>query len=340
MKFIIAIVNTKAWLFICLIFCLLMQSCFKDIDTEKMPSQQTITAGYNIQETQYFYKIDDNGIRFVKVIAPESWDLLFENGDSGWQIKLNYSTGAKIINTGFSTMDQISPEMVSDLKLSADWKFDHPNGSPDSIALVNWQTNNNVYLLNRGQGFLPDSTFYLFQFITSDTEKYIISYTPVSNPTNAVVKTVNKTTETYFTAFSITSNKVVDMEPVKIDWDLLFTPYQGYYKTASIYAPYFLSGVFTNSRAGVEVAEIRNPEILFENISVANINQVVFTNAQDEIGYDWKLIPSLENTIYYVDTNLKYLIKSGNLQYYKLRFVSFYNDKGEKGYPVFEYAKL
>jgi hypothetical protein len=59
---------------------------------------------------------------------------------------------------------------------------------------------------------------------------------------------------------------------------------------------------------------------------------VAFSPSYEEIGFDWK-IWSLTANKYTVDQNKVYVIIDSKGDYYKLKFVDFYDDQGRKGYP-------
>jgi len=81
----------------------------------------------------------------------------------------------------------------------------------------------------------------------------------------------------------------------------------------------------------------------FGAISYDSLSIYTFSSRQDYIGYEWKDVTvdvSSNTAVYQVKTENNYIIRDTEGFYYKLRFVSFYNDLGEKGYPVFEFAAL
>ena len=43
---------------------------------------------------------------------------------------------------------------------------------------------------------------------------------------------------------------------------------------------------------------------------------------------------------YTVNSNITYIVKDTDGNYYKLRFLDFYNNKGDKGYPKFEFSRI
>jgi hypothetical protein len=81
----------------------------------------------------------------------------------------------------------------------------------------------------------------------------------------------------------------------------------------------------------------------FQSINRDAVQSLEFTTIQDEIGYDWKDVTgdvTSGNISYVIIEGLNYIIRDQEGFYYKLRFISFYNNEGEKGYPTFEYQKL
>jgi hypothetical protein len=81
----------------------------------------------------------------------------------------------------------------------------------------------------------------------------------------------------------------------------------------------------------------------FTAIDLEIASSMVYSTALDEIGYDWKDVVgdvSSGNVSYVIIQGRNYVIRDNQGFYYKLRFISFYNNSGEKGYPTFEYQRL
>ncbi|MBI3235467.1 MAG: hypothetical protein HYZ42_15755, partial [Bacteroidetes bacterium] len=77
----------------------------------------------------------------------------------------------------------------------------------------------------------------------------------------------------------------------------------------------------------------------YENINLSHAKSLTYYNEQDVIGYNWKTYDAASGK-YTTRKHVNYIIKSKNGLYYKLRFIDFYNNKGEKGYPKFEFQRL
>ncbi len=319
-----------------------LDSCFKEVDTTKLEPLETITATNSIEEYQTFYKIEENEIRMVDFNQPGDWDLGFETGEEGWHIIINYSSSARIISTGISDFEDVDINTANDLLPVDDvfWKFDHPCGNLDSTATGNWIDSAIVYILYRGVSFDNQEAYYKIKFESVDAEKYVITYGDL-NTDEVYNKTVSKDDGASFVYFSITDGEPVLIDPGRNEWDLLFTPYYGYYKTLTgTETPYFLRGVYMNYFNGIEVIKINDANVKYEDIDYTYIEQYERSLMQDAIGYDWKLIPNPPDYRYNVNEDIKYIIHALDGNYYKFRFLSFYNEKDEKGYPVFEYKLL
>ncbi len=321
-----------------------LTSCFKEVDFIKLDPLESITVINNIQETQSYYKIEENEIRLVDFNYPISWDLGFETGEDGWHIIINYSTAARIINTQITDINDVDVNTVIDLLPVVDgiWKFDHQNGDPDSTAIGNWVDSASVYVLYRGGVFDNIEAYYKLFIESVNADEYVIHYADMNNCNEIITKTITKDNSISYVTFSLTTGERELIDPGKNEWDLLFTPYYGWYETLTpgVFLPFYMSGVYVNYLNGVEVARIDDAAIDYNDIDYTYIEQYDFSDDQDVIGQDWKLIPQPPDYIYLIDDNIKFIIHAIDSNYYKFRFRNFYNEDGEKGYPEFEYKIL
>jgi uncharacterized membrane protein len=77
----------------------------------------------------------------------------------------------------------------------------------------------------------------------------------------------------------------------------------------------------------------------FDSVSLKNIDRSKFTTTRDNIGYTWKTY-SFNTASYTVNNRYIYIIQTGNGQCYKMRFLLFYDQQGQKGYPQFQIFQL
>jgi len=75
----------------------------------------------------------------------------------------------------------------------------------------------------------------------------------------------------------------------------------------------------------------------FENTLLTDLKTDKFTSTRDVIGYDWKLYDFTEyKTLPYKI----YFVRTKDQRFYKLRFLDFYSENYERGFPTFEFEEL
>ena len=279
---------------------------------------------------QVFYNINNNMI--VSTNLKTDWDLSFENGDEGYRISINSSTLSQI-----AIVNNIEFENV-DNTLNLIWKWDNPNGDLDSTAIGDHRgLSNTVWVIDRGYTASGNQRGYKkFMIDTVNNNYYKIRYSNLDNSQDTTI-TIYKEKDRNFTQFSFDTNSQIQIEPLDNTWNLLFTQYTHLY-TGNVDLPmYLVTGVLINSFSDIRVAIDSLNE--FENINYNLINNYIFSNKKNTIGYNWKYY-DFNNQAYIIKKHINFIIKDASNQYFKLRFIDFYNDLGEKGFPKFEAQKL
>jgi len=129
----------------------------------------------------------------------------------------------------------------------------------------------------------------------------------------------------------------MEIQPEKTGWDLWFTQYTDLLFTDENEPyPYIVTGVLLNSN---NVIAAFDTTMSFDDISSDDLLNFEFSTNQNKIGYEWKYY-DFDNAVYTVFSNYNYIIRDVEGFYYKLRFIGFYNNQGEKGYPTIEYQQL
>ena len=96
-----------------------------------------------------------------------------------------------------------------------------------------------------------------------------------------------------------------------------------------------VSGVLINSH---KISVAYDTSNIFEEINIEDVQNYNFSNCDDVIGYDWKTY-SFESNNFTINQTKIYIIKNSS-EYFKLKFIDFYNELGEKGFPQFKIQKL
>ena len=327
---------------------ILLSACFKE-DEKVIPHDPGDVETVTIELTNdYKYQVyfDLGSGKVVSTNMKKDWDLGFECSRGGTKIILNSSNFMVAANAGpvdfNSTIDTVG----------FTWRFDASSGNQDTTAFGDWMSysmpdsvkiySNNLYVVDRGYdeaGNLRGLRKIIFQAVTDSS--FTFRYSNLDG-TNENTFTVIKDPSVNYMCFSFDEGgKQLNLEPPKASWDLLFTQY-----TTLLYTnegepyPYLLTGVL-NNQAGVIVAQDTSYNFAEYNVDIAE--NLEFTTALDEIGYDWKDVVgdvSSGNVSYVIVEGRNYVIKDAEGFYFKLRFISFYNNDGQKGYPTFEFQRL
>ncbi|MFA5667838.1 MAG: HmuY family protein [Balneolaceae bacterium] len=317
----------------------LITSCFKEIDTvvQYKTTEEIFTSQRDIYKNVTFFKIYENTTQEVLNKPLGGWDLAFQSAKSGDIVLVNYTVSAKAIKTGRFDFSAVNKSTVNELFNSDEWKFNDPAYSniKDSVALKDWE-NKEVYLVNRGSSSVPEEAYYKIQFISKTPETYTFRYAHVES-TEVIEKTINRTSSLANVYFSFKENEVVEHEPNINEWEFYFAPYFGWFETltAGEYSPYNVTGAMINNEGGVRVAQVFDGGIDYKDIDLTMAQSLTYSDWKGGIGSTWKKIPSINNPVYLMDTDKKYVIKLKDGNYYKLRFLDYYLN-GKQGYPSFE----
>ena len=308
----------------------LLSGCLKEelpvpphVQGDLMVGQVELGTTYGLQ---IYYDLASNSI--VSTSQKTDWDLSFECAVGGWHVLLNSSLAAAAADLG-----EVDFESVSNTD-NAVWNWDLQTGLLDSTAIGDYRNLNHVYLIDRGYNeagvplgfkkimleFNEDETFYLRSANLDGSEDETV--------------TISKDPNINFQSYSFNSHSVVDIEPNKNDWDLLFSQYTHVFQNPTL--PYLVTGVLLN-RFNTSCAQ--EEAIPFDEINYENAADFAFSSDINTIGYDWKSY-NFDLSQFTIVENLSYVITTNDGIYFKLRFIDFYNDSGEKGAPKFELQDL
>lgn len=276
---------------------------------------------------QVYYDCATNMV--VKTNTKYDWDISFECDTNGYHVLVNTAKGI-FVAKGLAPFTSVSS--ASGLS----WLWDAPSGNLDSTAFGDWRIGNNVYIIDRQFNANGGHIGYKkMQILAVNDFSYTFKYANLDG-TDEVTYTINKDPTRNFIHFNFDDGgKTLALEPQKNEWDLLFTNH--YHKFSNLPLPFVLTQVISNIHSDVKVAEDNNGN--FTNITLLDTSSYVFTNFWDEIGYDWKIRNSQDNS-FTIDANKSFVVKTTEKLFYKIRFIDFYNSTGNKGYPKFEIQKL
>lgn len=282
-------------------------------------------------ETQLFFDFETGTV--VKSSPVAAWDLAFEAHDNGTQVFLNGGKNVFLYNT--QNTDPAQSLSTASIP-QASWRADSPSGLPDSTAVGAWRNPNGhskkeVYLLK-----INDQTIKKFILEDVNQNGYSFRYGELADTTLQKIFLPKDPTYNYIYFSFDNKGSVVQPEPPKTDWDIVFTRYRFLYYSLNNF-PYVVSGVLANP---FNTSTLADSTTGFANIAYSpSLAQKPFSNARDVIGFDWKKYNFTAGK-YIVDTMKCYVLRNRVGHYWKLRFIDFYNTQGKKGAPTFQFSLI
>lgn len=311
----------------------LLTSCEKEEKAIVLPpagpaAPGSVTMGEEYED-QVFYDFETNKV--VSTSGTTSWDLAFEASPEGWHLFMNGGKGVFLYNThktAFSDLKEPPAGMNTSTLL-----FDDPSGRPDSTAARDWrdangQSRHEVYIAK-----LDDTTYYKFIVLSVDSGRYELQYGRVGDAA-PVSLTIPKDAAYNYAYFSF-SKGLVNPEPPKAAWDVVFTRYRYIYRDLNNF-PYQVNGVLLNPAGVSAVADSTQS---FDEINFEKTSQLPLTTDRDAIGFDWKSY-NFTTARYEVNKKKCYILHTRSGKVYKLHFLDFYNATGVKGSPSFESLQI
>jgi hypothetical protein len=321
------------------IITLFFSACFKEeAIIELPPTTGDLQVGeitQNMYNNQIFFNLGTNSV--VKTNANTDWDLGFACAADTWHIILNNSKVMLAGNSQTSNFEQVTE--VGDIEMN----FDNSGGYTDSLSISNWLDDSQeamsatgyVYIIDRGYDENYSHLGYKkVQFETPENNSYKIRFADLDGSNEQNISIEKNDTKNY-RCLSF-DNGISNIEPAKTDWTLLFTSYQTMLYAGGEPVPYLVRGVLINP---YKVKAVPDTTFDFSEIMINDTADFNYSAQRDAIGYQWKYY-DFDNGTYSVLENQNYVLKAQDEYFYKLRFISFYNDENEKGFPVFEFSKL
>ncbi len=319
-----------------------MDNLQDDVRMETLPIPEGIKVGQVELGASYtqnaYYNLDNN--RVVKTGTIYDYDLAFESTPEGWHILLNSSRFMHAANSQSKDFDEIASAAGLDMN------FDSSSGSLDSTAVGNWlRINGNdtvfkkqVYVVDLGFDELGNTLGYkkvIFENLSSGI--YTLRHANLDGSEDFTSK-VSKNADVNLIGFTFDSGgTAVNIEPPAENWQLFFGQYTTLLFAGEEPYPYLVRGVLRN-RDGVQ-AGLYEGEKSFSDFNYEDALAMVFPKAVDGIGHDWKYY-NLEAGFYAVESEKVYVIRNADGEFFKMHFLSYFNNEGQTGYPQFEFKKL
>jgi|GEM_PF-3529637 len=277
----------------------------------------------------------------------EDYELVFACMPNDYAISTNPAMLLDGVNLGKLPIDTpLDYSGVTPLYLNGDslpFRQELYTGNVDDLIIGQWheesngvlKSKDNLYILSLGLDRRSEIIGYFrLKIDSADVARYYIRIANLKADSIIAVEIPRKPFINNI-MYKI-GEGVKEIEPPSEDWDLFFTRFND--KTPDVNLDsfdYAVVGTLINPK------RIKSQDVIedFSSFSLTEAQTVTFTDSMHVIGYDWKTF-DLEASIYYYRDSLIFPISTAEGIYYKFRFLSFLDDGGQKGTPVFEYIKL
>jgi hypothetical protein len=287
----------------------------------------SVVVGSNL-ENEVYYSMADG---FVSTYPRDSWDIAFRTKTLTASIIINDGTGVELYTypksdtSGWATMDTAGfytwKVMYNDPASWDDGAFNrYSYGEFDyGWGIYNLSTHNltgdSLYVIKLRDGSLRK---LWIQRKESAANKYDFKYAMMNGTgEHDVVLANGPYVSRDFVGYSLETNAVVDYQPRRSSWDILFTKYIGLRPGGVLYP---VLGVLSNDTTTASET--------FQHVSPDFNNwwEGQWDSTRSAIGSDWKVF---DGTAYSIVDSLVYFVTDVNHDIYKLVFTAFDRPNGK-----------
>lgn len=283
----------------------------------------------NDYATQIYYSFN-NGI--VKTNRYDLWDIAFDINNNNPELWMNGGKNLLIWPTGQSDFSFSLPSNAN----QKTWIYDQSSMKPGESGLGTLSPTNHLQELLFVRIGLQ---YYKLKILEVTNTHYVIQAGSKEDQVGTIYN-IEKNDRYNFAYFSF-QNGIVQPEPDKEEWDMLFTRYRTIFEglnTDGSDLPYLVNGILINTYNTLGASDSTR-EFEFNQFHLADAESFTLSNERNAIGYNWKSV-NINTGEYTILPKRMLLLQDQHQQLWKFHFVSFYDENGQRGKPKFEYERL
>ncbi len=290
-------------------------------------------------------------------VKRDTWDLGFYNGDE-FRVKINGAIFMGAAKLGTTDLNSVTENSVATLQVQIKTSapntgqyFDEPTGDITKTAIEKISaidSENFVYLIKLGfkvsqkaaeNGSVElsgDARGWKKIRVLKQSSSYVLQYANLNDVDYNEI-TISKKADFNFNFFSFDTERLVNIEPNKNKWDLNFTVFTNVidFGNGSLGGYGFSDFVTTNVYGNVSAYQVLTEDVAYDTFNASNVNELLFMLDKTVIGSNWRSVFSR-----LTKSDRFYVLKDESGNIYKIRFNNLVDERGERGYPSFEYSKL
>jgi len=281
----------------------------------------------------------------------DSWELGFYSGTEA-RVVINGAVGMavkKLETTDITAVQTADATVAVGTFQSENMDYiDYPSGDINNTAfgtIATSEASANVYLVNLGNSVpttKPEAGTvnvagaprgFKKVKVWQDGSGYKLQYANLDAATATTVS-ITKDAAYNHVFFSLVNGAEVKAEPLKDKWDLNFTTFTNevFQNEVSAGAYFYSDFIVTNTKAGVTAFKVEGDASAYAAFALTDVEGHDYNTDQRAIGAEWRDVFTKA-----VFNNVFFVVKDGEGNIYKLRFISMVSAEGERGFPVFEY---
>ncbi len=320
---------------------LLLASCEKE--KKEADTEESITMGNNHTQDIYFSFTQGE----VAAYTRSEWDIAFSVPLQTATIAINEGAGVLLYSFGDTTSwDDVDTSGITSWTPVYNDKTDWMNGAFNRFSSGGFNFGWGTYDHGVTYTVWGDS-IYVIKLTNNEFKKFFIrkriGYTDTyelrwadidgSNQVDASFSPAVYSESKHFIQYSIVNQEVVEAQPDKNNWDLLFTKYIAQIPNGpGVIVDYPVVGVLISpGLEGLKVSGVNPENAHYTDVSTD------FTDQADIIGWEWKVSDPVTHEISLADST-SYFIKTQGNEIYRLYFTEY--DSQASGKISFKVKKV
>ncbi len=318
---------------------------------EAFSQKELISDSISMGNGYVFDAFYDFGKKEINMAERNEWDIAFATDVMSISVLANDASGIEVYTYNKANAEEgwANPDtsgMIRKLMYNSDTSWEIGafvrNIIPGNEFDYGWGTYNmNNHKITGDSLFimkLANDQWLKFMIVEKDApnNSWVFKYANLDGSDESTVNlSANNYSTVHFVGYSFSSGLFMEHEPMKKDWDIVFTKYTAPIFMGPTAVPYPVAGVLC--APGIMIEEVRQSGMDQASFDAYNID--AFIDDRAGIGYDWKATEGMPPVYVVLDT-IMYFIKDSDGSIFKMYFTGFESGTTGDGTFWFQHETL